>query len=173
MEWYDLIFRTIADNVGRDNASVLGLVVRVVCFPVTMWRVSHTNATAEAAKQAVDQVKKDLACFDAMTELSAATVALDEIKDLQRAGAWQHLPRRYSAIRRSIVEIRTVFPNLSRKDPSILNGVIQHLKIMEGELDKNRFREGRRDIARLNRTVSDMQDRLNELIAEIKSQVGK
>jgi len=135
--------------------------------------VLKSKQAAEAAKNAVDQVKQDISRFDAVTELSEAAAALDEIKDLHREKAWQHLPRRYSTLRRSIVVLRMAFPNLSSRGSTALQGVISQLKTMEGQMDRIDRREQGPDVERLNRTASDMQDRLNELIAEIKVQIGR
>jgi hypothetical protein len=128
----------------------------------------------QAAAAAVLAVKKDLARFDIVTELSGATSDMEEIKSLHREQSWGHLPARYTAVRRSLIALHRAAPDLSEEQKTKLQRATEHLRIMEDEVEKKfRVQPDLLDGPKLNKIVAGLQDNLNELLFEIKSEIGR
>jgi len=135
--------------------------------------VLKSKQAAEAAKNAVDQVKQDLSRFDAVTELSEAAEhwMRARISTVRKHGG---ICRGGTALyAKRIVVLRETFPNFSTEGSTSLLGVINQLKLMEEEMDGAMCQHSRLKVAMLNGTVSEMQDKLTERIAKIKTQIGR
>lgn len=91
-------FRNWAANWG-DIASVVGLLLTVLGFVVSIVSILRTKSVAEGVRSAVGQVSKQLAQKGAISDLASAISTMDELKRLQRSSAWAALPDRYSELR--------------------------------------------------------------------------
>jgi hypothetical protein len=89
-----------------DLASLAGLAL-------TIWAVLKAKKAAEQARDAAQQVKERIASLDTLADVSAAIAILDEIKRLQRLGAWQVVLDRYSILRRHLIRVEQLNPALT------------------------------------------------------------
>jgi hypothetical protein len=69
-----------------DWASVVGLVVAIVGFGVTLAKVTRSKQAAEQAERAVNRMRGLLDQTNAINEFAAAVVIMDEIKRLHHHG---------------------------------------------------------------------------------------
>jgi len=94
--------------------------VTLIGFCLTLVGVWRSKSAAERAERAVIEVQQDIRRIDTVTELSAAISAMNEIKALQRKGAWEILPDRYAALRKALI---TVVVQMGRHLPKINKSV--------------------------------------------------
>ena len=162
------VIKFITDHHLGDLASVLALIITVCGFVITILAVRKS-------RKAIQAVRADMAQFDAVSELSAALAAIEEIKYLHREEGWKYISPRYSGLRKSLIEIRGAHPDLSSQDrnPSA-RYVITHLVAMENQVDRALVDNTiRLDVPNFNAIISRQGDHLNEMLAQIKNKIGR
>ncbi len=102
-----------------DLTSVVGLLLSLVGFAVTIVQVRRAKSAAEQARQA------------AIADLSSAMAVMDEIKRLQRNGIWPLLPDRYSELRRRLIAIRQSHAQLTEEQRESLSVTIDRFAELE------------------------------------------
>ena len=111
---------------------------------------------------------------DTVSELSAVLADMEEMKRLHRQGDWDNLLRKYSGVRNSLTRIKASNTELYSGQKEALTGAIQQFHDMEriGE----RALVGKKigaSPAKLNEIVSTQVDKLNEMLIQIKNQIGR
>lgn len=154
-------------------ASVLGVLLSVMGFAITIRNVYVSRQAAERAEVASLETREALRLFDTIQELTSAVSALEEVKRLHRERAWNTLPERYSALRKSLITIRRSNPALSEDQQSRLQSAITFLADMEKRVERS-LDDGQpiEKIARFNELASDHVVGLHELLLEIRQQSG-
>lgn len=164
----------IVKNNWGDVASVIGLIITVISFVVILRNVRRSKTAAEQAKKAVDQVRDDLLKTDTVAEFSSTLSSMDEIKRLHRQDAWKILPDRYSSLRRSLISIKSSNPNMSEEYKIAIQGAIQIFssieKQVEQALSQNKTPP---DVSKLNSIISRQIDKLQQILVEMKNQIGR
>lgn len=150
-----------ADHWG-DLASVVGLVI-------VIWASLTAKNAAEQARDAARQVKERIATLDTLADVSAALGIMEEIKRLQRAGAWPIALDRYSTLRRHLVRVERMNPGLTdQQRQDVLRSVAQlhraEVKVERGTLAGARAL----NLASVNRVVSNEIDRMERVMIAIK-----
>ena len=159
-------------SVG-DWLSVLGLVVTLFGFVVTIYNVTRSRTAAEEANQAVAKVRQDILRIDMVAEFSAAIAAMDEVKRLQREEAWSVLPDRYAHLRKSLISIRSANNDLPERYMTTLQSSIQHFRGIETMIEESLAANDKpSNLARLNSIMSEQIDELHGILTEVKSQIG-
>jgi hypothetical protein len=168
----------ITDTIGRyrlgDYASIFSLLVAVVGFIITIKNVLRSKSAAEQARQAVAKLQDDIILNDTVSDLSQALAGIDEIKRVHRKKDWEGLLRKCGEARRLLVRVKASNKSLAAQQEEILNGTIQQLIDTEGL--------GERAIAgkkipttpeKLNRIMSIQEEKVQNLLIQIKKQVGR
>jgi len=146
--------------------------ISVIGFSLTIWNVRKIKRAAEAAEEASLSVRTSLALNDIVAECSTAIAILDEVRRLHRVQAWQLLPDRYSALKRSLILIRTAKPELADNHKTIIQNAMSHLTSFENEIEKAiANRSECPDIPRLNRVASKQVEALAEILGDIRGQI--
>jgi hypothetical protein len=117
-------FRAWAADWG-DIASVVGLLLTLIGFGVTIFGVWRSKGAAEQARQAAEAVRASIANYDVVADLSSAMAIMEEIKRHQRQRTWSILPDRYSDLRRRLVTIRGSQAQLSEGQRQTLQLAIE------------------------------------------------
>src|SRR5438270_6106585 len=110
-------------NLG-DWASIIGVLVALIGFVITIVAAIQAKAAANTAKTEVQRLREVLLRTNTIADLRAAIVALEEIKRHQRQGTWQILPDRYSIVRGMLVAIRAANPRFTDEQKAVLVGVV-------------------------------------------------
>lgn len=153
-------------------ASVLALGLSVIGFSWTIWSVIRSKQAAEAAREASIAVRTSLARTDIVAECSTAIAILEEVKRLHRIAAWQLLPDRYSALKRSLILIRTANPKLSDDYKTKIQSAVSHMGAFEDAIEKVIAGGSEApDVPRLNKIVSKQVAALAEILGDIRGQV--
>ena len=147
-------------------SSLLGLLVSLVGFVLTLWNVSKSRKAAEEARQSADNARSEIRRTDTMIDLAAAGTAMEEIKRLQRQSAWALLPDRYSALHTALTAIRSSRTLLSEEHKALLLGAIQQFRAIEHKIDRA-LASGKTDtdMPGLNKVVSQQMDKVTEILA--------
>jgi hypothetical protein len=157
-----------------DIASVAGVVISIVGFVVTIINVARSKRAAQRAEEAANAARESIMRSDTLVELSTALSMMDELKRLHRANAWSILPDRYALLKRHLVSIRTANPQFTDDHQSVLQSAIQHFSDMEKRVEKTlTSRVNAPNIATLNEIVSIQIDRINEILAVFRQEIGR
>src|SRR3954471_16736858 len=113
-----------ANNWG-DLLGLIGLVI-------TLLQVRSARSAAEHARKAAEQVRDQISTLDTLSEISAAISLLDELKNLQRLGAWDLLLDRLGGLRRRLVRIEHLVPAANPMRAKLANPLIK-FRIIEEE----------------------------------------
>jgi len=146
--------------------------VTLIGFCLTLVGVWRSKSAAERAERAIIEVQQDIRRIDTVTELSAAISAMNEIKALQRKGAWEILPDRYAALRKALITVSSANGTTLTKDQQErLQQIITLLSKMERNLEP--YIHGPKSkpdrVIRWNAAVSDHIDHLQEMLVRIKA----
>jgi len=151
----------LADHWG-DLASVVGLVI-------VIWASLSAKNAAEQARDAARQMKDRIATLDTLADVSAAIAIMEEIKRLQRAGAWQFALDRYSTLRRHLIRIEQINPALTDPQREDLARSVAQLRTVEVKVERA-ISSGAASLnfADVNRVVSGQIDRMERVMIAIK-----
>lgn len=119
-----------------DLASIAGLGLTIVGFVVTIVGVRRSRAAAEAARLAAEATQASIAQYDAIADLSAAAAIMDEIKRLQRHGAWGVLPDRYGELRRRLVALKGSAAQLTEAHRQVFQSAIETFADLERRVER-------------------------------------
>lgn len=166
----------IMEFVARGDvgsiASVLGLVLSVIGFSWTIRSVIRSKRAAEAAREASIAVRTSLTRTDSVAECSTAIAILEEVKRLHRVAVWPLLPDRYSALKRSLILIRSANPKLSDDHKTKIQNAVSHLTAIEDAIEKAIAGGSEApDVPRLNKIVSKQVEALAEILGDIRGQI--
>ena len=130
-----------------------------------MLESSDTRAAAHDAKARIART-------DALTDFTSAIAKLDEIKRLHRDKTWVVLPDRYSALKKSLILVRTADPGISDEQKSKLQSAVQHLSNFENQVEKALATNGDAlDVPKMNRILSSQVEVLTQVFAEIRNEM--
>lgn len=162
----------ISEHWG-DIASVAGVIISIIGFIATIINVARSKRAAQRAEEAAIDARESILRSDTLMELSTALTMMDEIKRLHRATAWNLLPDRYSLLKRHLVSIRTSNPQFIDAHQAALQSAIQHFSTMEKRVEKTLAgRVTPPNIATLNEIVSAQIDKVNEILAVFRQEIG-
>ncbi len=156
-------------NLLGAGASLLGLLVTCVGFVITVLNVIRSRRAAEQAEKAANDAKESIRFFDVISDISAATVKIDDIKRLQRDGVWTLVPEKYAELRRLIIMIREGAPNITNEQSEFLTAALGDFSIHENLIDKHVIGGAPiKDVVKMNRVLSEQADKLLVMLVAIK-----
>ncbi|MBF0509170.1 MAG: hypothetical protein HQK57_09630 [Deltaproteobacteria bacterium] len=167
----DKMLLYIADNQLGDVSSILGLLISLVGFTVTIISVIRSRKAAELAYEAASAMRKSMVHHDSIANCSEAISIMSEIKRLQRVGAWDILPDRYSVIRGLLVSLKDRTPCLKNDHNGYLQNAIQHFSNLEHKIEgyiSQKKRPPDEMKIKINQILSKQIDRLHEIEAAIR-----
>ncbi len=153
---------------------VIELVLTSVGFTVTIIGVLRAKSAAEQAQKAVADVREDVLRTNMVAEFAAAVAVMEEIKRLHRQEALPALLDRYASLRKSLVSIKSANGDMPEHHKIALQGSIQQFSDMEETVEEALATEqGLLDPPRFNRIVSQQIDKVQEILAEVRAQIGE
>jgi len=152
-----------------NTASILGLALTILGFAVTIFGVWRSKNAAEQARQAATATREGIAHYDAIADLSSATAIMDEIKRLQRHGAWTVLPDRYAELRRRLVALKSSGARLSDQQQQTVQGAIEIFAVLERRVDRAAAANSAPpNPAKLNDIVSGQIDNVHAVLLSLQ-----
>jgi hypothetical protein len=125
------ILQAIHDGNWGDLASVLGVLISVVGFAITIVAVARSKTAARLTAEAVADVREKLSLQGAAVDLTTLMSDIEEIKLLHRFGYWSAMPIRYAAVRKKLFAVKGISPTLTKSQRSSIQGVIEQLSGIE------------------------------------------
>jgi hypothetical protein len=169
----DLLVDWLDQTRAGDIASIVGVLIAMVGFAVTIRNVRASKAAAQRAEEAANQARRAIRFFDVVAEISTAIAAMEEIRRLHRDAAWPLLPDRYSALRKSLITIRRSGPSMTRDQQIRIQAAIHYLAYIEREVEV--ALEQQRpptQTALWNELASKHVMELHSLLLDMKDQAG-
>ncbi len=139
-----------------DLASILGVLLSLIGFAVTITAVYKSKSAAEQANRASTDVRQKLAIQSAVVDLNRILADIEELKPLHRAEAWELLPPRYASLRRQLLTLKSTFTPLSKAQSASIQGTIQQFRTIE-QIVESALQEGGSppDIPALNKIAAE------------------
>jgi len=163
--------QNIIEQGWGDLASIAGLLVALIGFAITIIGVWKSRSAAESAKKAAYEARSAIVRTEIIANFSSAVTAMDEVKRLHRAEAWNVMPDRYSSLRRTLISICSSHPNLNEEHRKLIQSSIAQFRELESLVES--FLAGGKtspSSAKLNKIVTAQIDKLDEVLNSIKSE---
>ena len=159
----------------NEYSDVLGLLITVLGFLVTIWQVVKSRRISTKALEIANQVREELARFDMAGEISVAITVMEEIKRSHRRGEVDHLPDKYSHLRRSIISLRSNGVPLSEADQKVLQDAVSQLAASERYIERHLASAdaSKLDVPRMNSIMSAQIDGLYGLFVRLRGRIGE
>lgn len=159
----------IHDGNFGDGASVLGVLISLIGFAITLDSLARSKRTAEKVAEAVKEVRQRLTLQNTAGDLETLMKDIQEIKSLHRLGAWDALPIRYTSIRHGLVLIKSA-PMLTELQRASVQGIIEQFKTIDGIVEKA-LASGKppKNVVLLNQIAADQSDKLTQLLISVKN----
>ena len=155
----------VREHLG-DLSSIIALIISIIGFAIITYNVVKTRKLSV-------QIRKDMKRIDSVSEFSSAISCMDEIKTLHRMEAWQILPNKYSTLRRALIVIREINPDISYESKKIIQSTISTLSSIENEIEKSNYTKvPPPNIPKLNQTISRQMDKLHPVLIEMQNKIG-
>jgi hypothetical protein len=142
----DSLWGTLLEWIGSnrigDLASILGIIIALVGFAVTVTNVIKSKNAARRAEEAARTVRETIRLLDTVIDFSTAISLLEEIKRLHRTRQWALVPDRCATIRKLLVTLRASYDGLSDHQQTTIQSAIANLvalQIIRDRLDAQSF----------------------------------
>lgn len=157
-----------------DIASLLGLVLAIVGFAITITAALRATKAAKAAQHDVNRAREELRTFYSATKLAIVISRLIALKKAHRRREWGGLPDQYAELRHDLIVIRHRLPNMNDTDASVLQAGISMLKALENDVEKHLEADTEPSkIASMNRRVADQLDEMQRVLAALEPNHGQ
>ncbi len=160
----------IMGNIG----SLVGVIIALVGFAITIVVARRSRSAAVQAKEAVQSVRGDLQLLNSTSDLSSALAIIDEIQRLQRNQAWSELPDRYNALRRTLLEVRASGHSWPDEHKTSIQSAVTLVASIQRQLEYA-LSQSSSDIRvpRLNTQLARREDELIEVLGYLRQQIGR
>jgi len=153
---------------------LLALLVAIVGFALTLWRIRKSQTASEQARKAAESVREQILQMNAIQGLNDVMRALEDIRRLHRPEAWPALPDRYTSLKRDLIAIRGRTPNLTEDQRSNIQGAIQQLSNIERQVENAiAGATGVPSVNRINDIISRQIDRLAVLLVDLQNEIDR
>ena len=157
-----------------DWSSIIGLIVSLIGFTITIINVMLSKSAAKRAELAADKALNSMKGIEVVGSLTKAISLLEEIHRLNRTNEWQVILDRHVTFRGMVTAVKVGNPVFEEEQLARLQAAIQHSASIsnkiEMSLEKNEEPNG---IAQMNKILSDQMQKLGELLAGIRNEVGR
>jgi hypothetical protein len=150
-----------------DFASLVGFLVTLVGFLLTLLAIRRT-------RNKVNQVIEKMTKIDAFSELSSILAAIDELKELHLREELDMLPKCCSNIRKRLISIRGIYPNVLPEEASSIQSSITFFNHIEGEFILYKSKGSTpEDIQKRNNMLNQNIDGLQAILVKLKNDIGR
>lgn len=117
------------------SASILGVLVALVGFWITIVNVKRSRRAARRAESAANQALEGVRRVDTVQNLSKAISIVEEMQRLNRTKEWKVLLDRHSTFRNILIEVRGSTPNLNDEHKKDILAGINHSQAMSHKIE--------------------------------------
>lgn len=153
-----------------DYLSLIGFIITVVGFAVTLVVSFRAKRAAEMAREAATAATSSMRRLDIIADIATVRQLIEEIKRLHRSDAFDLLPERYSLVRSRVISIRESGMATSEGELSLLQDIVSRVSSLEIAYDANNdFLRDARRLAKSNQSLSECTDALIGLTEKIRN----
>ena len=177
-QWLVPVLGWMATNQIGDVAALVGIVVSVSGFIITILKLIKSQRAAEAAATAANETRKSMEYVTALTDLASGIAIMEEIRRFHRAGVIQPLPDRYAELRKILIVARAWrgdlvgSSGLSVEQKATIQSALANLSKAEESVERSNAKQEPVDFVRLNKILSKDLDQLHEILVHLKSLAG-
>jgi|SRR4051812_38574934 hypothetical protein len=161
--------RWAGDNHLGDLSGILGVLVSIIGFGVTLTGVLKSKRAAQRAEEASRQTRDSIRLLDAVVDFSSAIAILEEIKRAHRQQQWSVLPDRYAAIRKLLIALRATNSDLSDVQKAAIQTALANLTYVERAVERGLVNPASLKPTRFNAAISTDIDNLQAILVELKT----
>ncbi|NQD80919.1 hypothetical protein HP436_12105 [Pseudomonas sp. CrR14] len=159
--------------LNSEWSTGVGLLITMAGFAITIYQLWKTRAAAESATFAAKEARRIVFQAGVIANFSSAVTAMEELKRLQRAGAWEIMPDRYSSLRKMLISIIGADNSMTDQHRKLVQSSISQFREIEGLIEEfiSSNKDNPPDPAKLNKIITQQLDKLDEVLAFIKTDV--
>jgi hypothetical protein len=108
--WFNWAFEAGSTNLVAGWgfwAGIVGLVLTIVGFGVTIVQLHKTRSAADAAKAEAKRLQQSIAKYDYVNEATRASTALVNARNYVKSGLWSFVPDSYETVRGSLEALKS------------------------------------------------------------------
>lgn len=167
----ELLSESFSDfcNTWGNVSSVVGLVISVLGFGLTIWAVLRAKGAAEQAADAADQAKIKIQKLGTVANFSSAIAAMEDIMRLHRQKDWAGALDRQFELRRILVELKDGGGGLTLDQQTVILGSIEQFKGIERAIEKHTAAATEPKTERLNEVVRNQIVKLHGISITLKN----
>ena len=124
----------VANHLG-DWGSVLGVLIALVGFGITIYNVVRSKRSADRAETAATQALQSVRHIDTVQNLSKAISIMAEMQRLNRAKEWKVLLDRHLDFRSVLIEARGAADDLEDSQLARIQAGIAHSMSMSDKIE--------------------------------------
>lgn len=166
----DSLWAFFTDPNYGSAASVLGVILSVAGFTVTIWNIQRSKRAADLARKAAESAREEIRRTNTIADFSSAISIIEEIRRLQREQAWRALPDRYTSLIRILLAVLSSELNLNDEEKNAIRTAIQHFRTIEYRIDELLQDDGAvLNIAKINAVLMLQISRIIPILESLKS----
>jgi len=156
-------------NALGVSASVLGVLVALIGFWITIRNVRRSKRAADRAEEAASKALRSVRHIDTVQSLSKATTLAEEMKTLNREKEWKMLLDRLSTFRNMLIEIKGSTPGLSDDHKSRLQAAITQSQTMSNNIEGVLAGDTESaNVPRMNKILSQQAEKLMDTLVTLR-----
>lgn len=158
----------LRDNQIGDLTGLIGLVLSLFGFAVTLVGVYRSKTAAERAERAARSARESIRLFETVVDFSGVITMLEDIKRGHRQEQWPQLLDRYAAIRKLLVTLKAANVDLSVEQRSEIQLALTNISDIESTVESGLSDPEGLRFEHFNQIVSQDIDRLQSILVAIK-----
>lgn len=152
-----------------DYASLLGVMISLVGFGVTIVNLKVAKSAAKRAEIAANAAQQSIRLFDTVADASRVVSMLDEAKRLNRAKEWKVLLDRLADIKKVLIAINIENKFLNDAQTKSIQSSITQLTTMENTLEKSIANSAEpEDPVQIAKIISKQIQKIHTVLIELK-----
>lgn len=152
--------------------SLLGLVVSVVGFALTVAQVRQTKTAAQAAEAAAKRAREAILKSEILVNCSAAIGIFEELKRLHWGAAWTIALDRYSALHQILMGLKAEPGVLSEDQKTTIAGVSEQISAMERRVERGLASGKPPQFSKLNEIIGTQMQHVFAVQLSVKTQLS-
>jgi hypothetical protein len=121
--------------------SVWGLWISLAGFGITFWQLARTKSAAQAATEALDEVRSRVSTYDAVVETSRAIAFIRETQRHLKVPSWESAVVSYNGARESLVRLIELPSKIAQPDKDNLAVVLADITSLCDRIEAGLLRQ--------------------------------
>ncbi len=168
---YTQFISFIQDNKVGDIASIIGLLVAVIGFLITIYNVRKSRSAAQEASDRARGIGKTVFVIDKLSEIERYLNLAEDIKEMNLQG--QAPLRLYINIRQSLYDFRASMHDMNNDHKAAIQSFITTLTKCENKISSDRSKGTDTDFVKINKQISENIDSMRIVTSELRSNIGR